>query len=53
MPDQINGSFTDGGGNSLLYCPPPFRFCPSDIDNDGEVGIVDFIKLLSDWGSCQ
>ena len=22
-PDQISGAFTDGGGNSLLYCPPP------------------------------
>ena len=22
-PDQIAGTFTDGGGNSMLYCPPP------------------------------
>ncbi len=27
--------------------------CLSDIDNDGTVGITDFLKLLADWGTCQ
>jgi hypothetical protein len=26
--------------------------CPSDIDGDGEVGILDFLMLLGDWGPC-
>jgi hypothetical protein len=26
--------------------------CPSDIDGDGEVGILDFLMLLGDWGTC-
>ncbi len=26
--------------------------CPSDIDNDGDVGITDFLQLLADWGPC-
>jgi len=51
-PDQISGIYTDGGGNSLLYCPPPLRSCPADIDNDGMVGITDFLLLLSQWGPC-
>ena len=26
--------------------------CPADLDNDGEIGIVDFLILLSLWGPC-
>ena len=26
--------------------------CPSDVNNDGTVGINDFLQLLADWGSC-
>ncbi len=26
--------------------------CQSDIDGDGEVGIMDFLMLLADWGPC-
>lgn len=26
--------------------------CPADIDNDGDVGINDFLQLLADWGPC-
>jgi hypothetical protein len=54
-PEQILGGFTDGGGNSLLYCPPPIAKpdpCPSDLDGDGNVGIVDFLQLLAEWGEC-
>ena len=27
--------------------------CPSDVDNDGTVGIQDFLQLLGDWGPCE
>ena len=53
-PDAIAGDpIVDGGGNSLLYCGPPLRFCPSDLDGDGIVGITDFLDVLAAWGSCQ
>ena len=26
--------------------------CPSDVNNDGSVGIQDFLQLLGDWGPC-
>ena len=26
--------------------------CPSDVNNDGTVGIVDFLQVLGDWGPC-
>ena len=25
---------------------------PGDLDGDGVVGILDFLALLADWGSC-
>ena len=31
----------------------PFPVTLGDIDGDGAVGIVDFLALLGDWGSCQ
>ncbi len=55
-PDQINGTFTDAGGSSLLYCPPPMPLpdtCPADIVNNGDVGINDFLDLLAAWGPCK
>lgn len=26
--------------------------CPSDVNNDGTVGINDFLAVLADWGDC-
>ena len=26
--------------------------CHADLEGDGNVGIVDFLALLDDWGSC-
>ena len=26
--------------------------CPSDVNNDGTVGINDFLQVLGDWGEC-
>ena len=26
--------------------------CPSDVNNDGTVGINDFMQVLADWGPC-
>ncbi len=27
--------------------------CPTDIDRDGDTGIVDFLTLLGGWGACR
>ncbi len=54
-PDAINGDFTDGGGNSLLYCPPPIPRpdpCPWDFDGDGNIATSDLLELLGNWGPC-
>ena len=56
-PDAIEGSppYTDGGGNSLMFCPPPIAkpdLCPSDVDGDGIVGTSDLLALLAAWGAC-
>jgi len=32
-----------------VNCPPP---CVGDLDDDGIVGIVDFLDLLQNWGMC-
>ena len=51
--DQINGGFTDGGGNSLLYCAPPIpkpNPCPTDINDDGVTNVLDLIQLLLQFG---
>ena len=52
-PDQINGGFTDGGGNSLLYCAPPIpkpNPCPTDINDDGVTNVLDLIDVLLAFG---
>ena len=33
-----------------VACPQP---CVGDLDNDGNVGIVDFLDLLVNWGTCE
>ncbi len=53
-PDQILGTSTDGGGNSLLYCPPPIpkaNPCPTDINGDGVTNVLDLIQLLMTFGT--
>jgi len=52
-PDAIDGTINDGGGNSLLYCPPPIPKpdpCPTDINGDGVTNVLDLIDLLLAFG---
>ncbi len=53
-PDQIDGQFTDDGGNLISpYAPPPASptaDCPQDIDGDGVVGQSDLGMLLAMYG---
>ncbi len=52
-PDQIDGPFTDGGGNSLEHCPPPpVDQCPADLDDNGFVGVGDMLLMFANWGPC-
>ncbi len=53
-PDQINGTYSDGGGNSLLYCPPPIpkaNPCPTDTNDDGVTNVLDLIDVLLAFGT--
>ena len=51
VPDEcdIAGGAQDFNNDGI----PDDCQCISDIDNDGTVGITDFLKLLADWGTCQ
>ncbi|MCZ6835645.1 MAG: hypothetical protein O7G85_07710, partial [Planctomycetota bacterium] len=59
-PDQIDGAYTDGGGNALQYCGPPIPApnpCPADTTGpsgvpDGIVDVEDLLLLLGAWGAC-
>jgi len=50
-PGPIFGLFTDGGGNSFGYCPPPIPPCPTDINGDGVTNVLDLIDLLLAFGA--
>jgi hypothetical protein len=46
-PDQIEGPWTDGGGNTVSdECPPD---CP-DVDGDGMVNVNDLLIVIAAWG---
>lgn len=48
-PGQINGNWTDNGGNYVAdECPAD---CPGDFDDDGFVGGGDLGLMLSAWGT--
>ncbi len=54
-PDAIDGSYTDGGGNSLEFCGPPIQApetCPADLDGDDAVDFDDLLAVLTAWGPC-
>ena len=51
-PDTIYGSYTDGGGNNLLYCPPPRPIEAElfgDSDGDGDVDLADLAAFAANW----
>jgi predicted outer membrane repeat protein len=53
-PDQIDGIYTDAGGNAIgIYIPPPTEPatpCPEDINGDGVVDQADLGALLAAYG---
>ncbi len=36
---------------TIEFTPP--AMCPADVDDDGEVGINDFLLVLASWGPCK
>jgi len=45
--DQINGGWTDGGGNAIAdQCALP---CSADLNGDNSVDIVDLLEVLAAW----
>ena len=54
VPDQINGSYNNGGGNEInMTCPPVSPPCPGDLDGDGTVSTSDLLALFANWGPCK
>ena len=50
VPDDVQSpSFSMVGTSGCKGGEPS---CPADIDGDGIVGIIDFLKLLANWGPC-
>ncbi len=47
-PDGVCGDFNQNGFDDVCETAG----CPHDSNNDGEVGIVDFLDLLASWGRC-
>ena len=47
-PDGVCGDFDQNGTDDVCETSS----CPHDVDNDGTVGIVDFLDLLGSWGAC-
>ncbi len=39
-------------GQARAFLLTPAQLCPADIDDDGTVGVTDFLLLLSQWGPC-
>jgi predicted outer membrane repeat protein len=49
-PSQIEGSFTDNGGNFINdACPPPVTKIEGDLDGDGDVDFGDFAIFANNW----
>jgi len=48
-PDQILGSWSDGGANTIAdECPVD---CDGDITGDGHVGVDDLLTVIAEWGN--
>ena len=48
-PSQIDGFYTDGGGNTVAdECPAG---CPADLNGDGAVTAADITVLLQSWAT--
>ena len=49
-PSWVEGPWIDGTDNCFpAYCPPS---CLGDYDNDGDVNVVDLLRVVGDWGPC-
>jgi hypothetical protein len=47
-PDQINGGYTDGSGNTIAdECPVECQ----DINGDGYVNVNDLLIIIGYWGN--
>jgi endonuclease/exonuclease/phosphatase family metal-dependent hydrolase len=48
---QIEGKYTNAGLNVIEEaCPTD---CVSDINGDGQIGVIDLLKVIDAWGDCE
>ena len=45
--------FLDGNSDMAPAVPTPGAPCPWDLDDNGSVGVSDFLSLLASWGPCK
>ena len=50
---QIVGRALDSEGIVVAFVLTPSENPPGDLDGDCQVGIIDFLELLSHWGPCE
>ena len=51
MRTSYDGACINVGGCGLLVLIP--GTCTTDVNRDGDTGILDFLTLLGGWGACQ
>lgn len=49
-PTSIQGSYADGGGNSIS---DECILCEGDINTDGAVDVTDLLAIVGNWGDCS
>lgn len=49
-PTPINGSYSDGGGNTI---GDDCTLCEGDTNGDGVVNVVDLLGVVGNWGDCD
>ena len=47
---QINGDFTDNGGNCIEDSCDDCVYCPGDFDGSGTVDVSDLLTVIGSWG---
>ena len=53
FPEQINGNYTNGGGNEITSSYPCGGYAAGDVDQDGDVDLADLVAMRAALGLCK